>query len=110
MIGSLKKKYAKAETNVRNRVSNNKNIEFQRVKELQKQGALIIDVRSKQEYEEVHIEGAVSIPVYELERKRHSWPKDKLIVVYCTNGGRSKRAQMYLENQGYGNVYNLINY
>lgn len=93
-----------------NRSDENKNIEFSKVKELQKQGALIIDVRSTQEYEEVHIQGAISIPVYEMERSKYNWPKDKIIVVYCTNGGRSKRAQNYLRNQGYTNVYNLINY
>lgn len=110
MISSLKKKnIRKTESNKQNR-SRDKNIEFNEVKELQKQGALIIDVRSTQEYEEVHIQGAISIPVYEMERNVYGWAKDKTIVVYCTNGGRSKKAQIYLEKQGYTNVYNLINY
>jgi rhodanese-related sulfurtransferase len=33
--------------------------------------------------------------------------KDELIIVYCSNGLRSKRAQKKLERLGYKNVYNL---
>lgn len=108
-IEEFKKIYKSSKNQNRNR-NNSGEITFEECKKFQKQGALIIDVRSKQEYEEVHIQGAICIPIYELEKHIDKLPKDKKIVVYCTNGARSKRAQMFLKSQGYMNVYNLVDY
>ena len=74
-------------------------------------GAILIDVRSPQEYEEGHLEGAVSIPEYELiSRCREELEnKDATYIVYCSSGSRSKKAQKQLEKLGYTNVYNLYN-
>ena len=76
-----------------------------------KQGAIIIDVRSPQEYQEGHLEGAILIPEYELVKRCEKELKDKkaTIVVYCSSGSRSKRAQKKLEKLGYTKVYNLYN-
>lgn len=76
-----------------------------------KDGAVLVDVRSPQEYREGHLEGAMLIPEYELISK-HSKSfksKDETIILYCSNGLRSKKAQRKLEKLGYTNVYNLIN-
>ena len=74
-----------------------------------KQGAKIIDVRSSQEYREGHINGAISIPDYQVKKEIGKYVKNKneLLVLYCSTGHRSQQAQKVLENIGYTNVYNL---
>lgn len=86
-------------------------INIEELKRLQNMGAIVLDVRSPQEYEEGHIEGAMLIPEYELGKKYNKELKDKneVIVIYCSSGIRSKKAQKYLEKKGYINVYNLYN-
>ena len=74
-----------------------------------KQGATIIDVRSPQEYREGHVNGAISIPDYQIKKEieKKVPNKDELIVIYCSTGHRSQRAQQILEDMGYTNVYNV---
>lgn len=74
-----------------------------------KEGAIIIDVRSPQEYREGHIDGAISIPDYQIKKEIQKHVKDKadILVLYCSTGHRSQRCQQILENMGYTNVYNL---
>ena len=74
-----------------------------------KQGATIIDVRSPQEYREGHVDGAISIPDYQIKKEieKQIPNKEELIVVYCATGHRSQRAQQILEDMGYTNVYNV---
>lgn len=86
-------------------------INIEKLEEMKKQGAVIIDVRSEQEFKEGHIEGAISIPEYEIENRiKNEIPYlEQTIVVYCGTGHRSKRAQKLLEKIGYNHVYNLEN-
>ena len=58
------------------------------------EGYIILDVRTQEEYDEAHIEGAILIPDYEIADKAESILKDKnqLILVYCRSGRRSKLA------------------
>lgn len=81
-------------------------INLEELKEMQKQGAEIIDVRSQSEFSEGHLDGAINIPEYELKNKINL-KKDKKIIVYCISGYRSKRAYIKLKKWGYLNVYNL---
>ena len=71
--------------------------------------AILIDVRSNQEYEEGHLNGAINIPLYQLERKIKNKEKNKqaIILLYCLTGFRSSEGQKILENLGYNNVYSL---
>lgn len=87
------------------------NISIEKLKEMENKGYTVIDVRSPQEYKEGHIEGAISIPEYELENRARNELIDleKPIIVYCSTGHRSKRAQKLLEQMGYREVYNLEN-
>lgn len=72
---------------------------------------LLIDVRTKEEYEEYHASGAVNIPVEEigegnlglLEEKEKSTP----IRLYCRSGARSERAKEILQSYGFTDVVNL---
>jgi predicted sulfurtransferase len=55
------------------------------VKRLAEKGdVVILDVRGKDAYDMEHAEGAVSIPLQELEARMSELPKNKLIAAYCT--------------------------
>jgi rhodanese-related sulfurtransferase len=69
-------------------------------------GAWLVDVRTPQEYAEVHIEGAKNIPLSELEAALPTLPKDRPIVVHCAVGSRSAVAAKLLVAKGY-DVRNL---
>lgn len=72
----------------------------------EKDGYVILDVRTQEEFDEAHIEGAILIPDYEITDKTESILKDKdqLILVYCRSGRRSKLAASDLVTLGYTNV------
>ena len=68
--------------------------------------ALLIDVRTPEDYRENHIEGAVNIPVYEIDNiKNEIIDPNKVILVYCKTGKRSKIVKQILIQNGYKNVY-----
>lgn len=70
---------------------------------------ILLDVRSKQEYEEGHLKGAILLPLYELNKRAGSilTNKNDIIIVYCQYGSRSKKAIKILRRLGYNNLYNL---
>ena len=70
---------------------------------------IIIDVRSKREFKEVHLNGAINIPLLEVKRniEKYIQNKERRILVCCEYGIRSKQAAEILENLGYTQVYNL---
>ena len=76
-----------------------------------KKGAILVDVRSKQEYDEGHMEGAILLSEYDIKNKANMLlpNKNMNIIVYCSSGTRSKKAKEELQNMGYKNVYNLYN-
>ena len=67
---------------------------------------VIIDARTEEEFAEGHIENAVLIPEYEIkDRAEKELPdKERLILVYCRSGRRSKIASEELVKLGYINV------
>lgn len=70
---------------------------------------VLLDVRSHQEYEEGHLNGAINIPTYEIYRNAPKLIKNKdtIIIAYCTVGLRSKNAINILRKMGYKNLYHL---
>lgn len=76
---------------------------------VQKQGAVLLDVRTPQEFAEGHVDGALNIPVQELESKLASLPakKDQDVVVYCRSGIRSAKASGILKGAGFTRVHDL---
>lgn len=74
-------------------------------KELVENEAVIIDVRSKKEFESGHIKGAKNIPLNELSGKLGSLKQDKTIITCCASGARSGAAQGILRSKGF-EVYN----
>lgn len=93
------------------RVFKKKDINIEELKKMIMEGALLVDVRSPQEYQEGHLKGAKLIPEYEIMKTCIYELKDKnaVIILYCSTGSRSKKAQRKLEKMGYQNVYNLYN-
>src|ERR1700687_1909613 len=75
--------------------------------QLVKDGAIIIDVRSKSEFNSGHIGGSVNIPLDQL-RNNLSRLKDKSkpIITCCASGMRSASAKSLLKSNGYLEVYN----
>ena len=67
---------------------------------------IILDTREQDEFDEGHIPGAILIPYTEIENKAEEMlpDKDKLILVYCRSGRRSKIAAENLVKLGYTNV------
>ena len=67
---------------------------------------IIIDARTDEEFAQGHIKDAILIPEYEIDQKAPNLlpDKDKLILVYCRSGRRSKIAAEALVNLGYTNV------
>ena len=67
---------------------------------------VLLDTREQYEYDEGHIPGAIVIPYTEIENKAQQMlpDKDKLILVYCRSGRRSKIAAQSLADLGYTNV------
>lgn len=67
---------------------------------------IILDVRTEEEFNESHIEGAILIPDYEIGEKAEDVLTDKnqLILVYCRSGRRSKIAANELAEMGYTNI------
>lgn len=67
----------------------------------------ILDVRSKEEFDSGHIEGAYLIPVSELENRLAELPQDKPIIVYCESGSRSTSAANILLGKGFKEIFNM---
>lgn len=70
-------------------------------------GALVIDVRTPQEFAEGHYPKALNIPVDQIaKRSKELGSKDREIILYCRSGNRSGMAKQILESQGFKKVYN----
>jgi phage shock protein E len=92
MFDSLKKLFSPVKTDYTRMVSD---------------GAIILDVRSKGEYEGGHIKGSVNIPVNKLtENLNKLKSKSKPIITCCASGMRSASAKGILESNGYTKVIN----
>ena len=72
----------------------------------EKDGYIILDVRTYEEYDEGHIPNAINIPVDSINEDNIKAlnDKDQLILVYCRSGNRSKTASKKLVELGYKNV------
>jgi len=71
-------------------------------------GAVLLDVRTPQEYSEGHIPGSKNVPLQALDKVRSVVEnKDTELFVYCYSGARSKQATAMLQHMGYANVTNI---
>lgn len=69
----------------------------------------ILDVRTPEEVSNGHISKSINIDYYDANfvEKIKALPKDKEIYIYCKSGGRSSKAALILQNNGFTKVYNL---
>ena len=75
--------------------------------ELVREGATIIDVRTKGEYAGGHIRGSVNIPLDKIDANLGKLKnKNQAIITCCASGSRSRLAQSGLKSRGYTNVHN----
>ncbi|HUX45323.1 MAG TPA: rhodanese-like domain-containing protein [Terracidiphilus sp.] len=74
-----------------------------------KEGGIIIDVRTATEYTSRHLSQAVNIPLDEVEMlvPERVKKKDRVLLLHCQSGMRSRTAKARLERLGYTQVYNL---
>ena len=70
---------------------------------------ILVDVRTPEEYAEIHIPGSILIPLDTIEAEAGNKLKDKdgTIYVYCRSGNRSTSASKILADLGYTKVYNI---
>ncbi|MET3733061.1 MBL fold metallo-hydrolase [Moheibacter stercoris] len=66
----------------------------------------IIDVRSKNEYNNGHIKGVQNIALTELEQNLDKIQKDKPVIIHCQSGARAAIAYSILRNNGFENILN----
>ena len=72
-----------------------------KIKNALKKGAIIIDVRTPQEFAICRIEGSRLIDQELAKEIVETWPKDTAIVTICHHGVRSLDAAMFLRSQGF---------
>ena len=74
------------------------------------EGAILVDVRTKEEYDTNHIAGASLLTLDSISEESASKvidSKNSVVIVYCKSGNRSSQALTILKNLGYTEVYDL---
>ena len=74
------------------------------------EGAILVDVRTEEEYNTKHIDGAILLTLDTINEENviNIIPsKDTPVILYCQSGNRSGQALDLLESLGYTNVYDL---
>ena len=69
-------------------------------------GAVILDVRTKGEYQSGHLRNSLNIPLDNLQNNLKKLNKDKAIVTCCASGARSGAARRILKANGFTDVHN----
>ena len=67
----------------------------------------VIDVRQMQEIATGTVPSAEPLPLHTLPAKIHEFSMDEKLVIICRSGARSAQACLFLQQQGFSNVYNL---
>ena len=75
-------------------------------RDLIQKGAVIIDVRTPNEFRGGHIKSALNIPLNNLASQVSKIKKDKPVITCCASGMRSASAKSYLQSNGFKVVYN----
>jgi len=74
--------------------------------ELVAKGAIILDVRTKDEYQGGHVKGSINIPLNVLNTNLSKLKKDKPVITCCASGMRSASAKGILKSNGFAEVHN----
>lgn len=84
-----------------------KNIKADEALKLSEKGAVLADVRSKEEFSANNFSGSINVPIDEFETWLQTQSKDETIIVYCSSGARSAKAVEIAEKLGYTKIYDL---
>ena len=84
-----------------------KNIKADEALKLSEKGAVLADVRSKEEFSPNNFSGSINVPIDEFETWLQTQSKDETIIVYCSSGARSAKAVEIAEKLGYTKIYDL---
>lgn len=76
------------------------------LKDLVKNGAVIVDVRTRGEYQGGHVKGSINIPLNELQQSASRLNKTKPVITCCASGMRSANAKSLLKDMGFTEVHN----
>lgn len=90
------------------------NIKVKKAKEVSvmeqlQQGGILVDVRTKEEFDGGSIRGAVNIPLYDIESRLEELKDKPYVILFCKTGHRAGIAQKMLEKNGINHVTNGIN-
>lgn len=83
---------------------------------VKEKNAILLDVRSKEEFAASNIKGSLNIPLADLALKGKDVldyaeiDKEDTVIVYCASGRRSQQARQILQYMGYTNTYDLRGY
>jgi len=75
-------------------------------KQLLQSGGIIIDVRTRGEYQGGHIKGSINIPLQNLPSQLAQIKKGKAVITCCASGARSASAKRFLISNGFTDVHN----
>lgn len=70
-------------------------------------GALVLDVRTVEEWNEFHVTNSMFIPLDQLPARLNEVPRDRQIVVVCRSGNRSQQGRDILRNAGFEQVTSM---
>lgn len=86
-----------------------KEIEVSELAQLKDKGDAIrvIDIRQPAELNSGVIPGAEALPMHTIPLRMNELQQDETLIMVCRSGARSAQACMFLQQQGYDNVYNL---
>jgi len=74
----------------------------------QREDAILLDVRTPQEYRDGRIPGSKNVPLQTIDKIRSVADNKNIpLFVYCYSGGRSRQAAAMLQRMGYSNVQNI---
>jgi phage shock protein E len=76
------------------------------LQEIISNGAVIVDVRTKGEFQSGHLRNSINIPVDSLPGNLKKLKSDRPIITCCASGARSASAKRYLKSNGFEQVYN----
>lgn len=81
----------------------------QAVQLINKQNAMVVDVRGESDFKKVRIARSVSIPATTIQGRLAELPKERTILLVDNSGNMAAAASKLLRGIGYGNVYVLEN-
>ncbi len=88
---------------------------------MQQNGVLLVDIRTKNEFETLRAKNSINIPIFKEKNRKRVFNKqfiqeiysklksnvNKKVILICRSGSRTKLASNLLANQGFTNVYNV---